>query len=251
MLQQYGDELEVTASDAQIDAALERALTQLQEQTAQISVENSEISGSTLNLNLQVDSDVGHKLPSGFPSRRVWIHLKVADANGNVIFESGNWDAAGAIFGNDNDLDAAAFEPHYEFINDPEQVQIYEAIMGDVDAAVTTTLLRGAVYLKDNRLLPTGFDKATVSDDIAVCGIAAQDPNFVGGSDQLVYQIEIEDAPGPFTVTAELLYQSIGFRWALNLDRFDAPEPQRFIGYYEEVSNEPTLISDVNVEVEK
>jgi hypothetical protein len=194
---------------------------------------------------------VGHKLPSGFPSRRVWVHLKVANANGNVIFESGGWNANGGIFGNDNDLDAAAFEPHYEIITAPEQVQIYEAIMGDVDAAVTTTLLRGAVYLKDNRLLPAGFDEATVSDDIAVQGIAVQDPDFVGGGDQLVYQIEIGDAPGPFTVTAELLYQSIGYRWALNLDRFDAPEPQRFISYYENVSNIPTLISDVSVEVEK
>ena len=249
LLQKYGDELQVTASTKQIDAALDRALSQLQEKTAQISVENSEISGSTLNCGVKVNSDVGHKLPSGFPSRRVWIHFKVADANGNVIFESGNWDANGGIFGNDNDLEAAAFEPHYEVINNPEQVQIYEAIMGDVDAAVTTTLLRGALYLKDNRLLPVGFDKAAVSDDIAVFGLAAQDPNFVGGADKLEYQMEIGDAPGPYTITAELLYQSIGYRWAFNLDRFDAPEPQRFIGYYENVSNTPTLISNVSVEV--
>ena len=249
LLQKYGDELQVTATTEQIDAALDRALIQLQEQTAQIVVESAKIEGNALNIELQVDSDVGHKLPSGFPSRRVWIHLKVADANGNVIFESGGWDANGSIFGNDNDLDAAAFEPHYEMINDPEQVQIYEAIMGDVDAAVTTTLLRGAVYLKDNRLLPAGYDKTTVSDDIAVQGMAAQDPDFVGGGDQLGYQIEIGNAPGPYTVTAELLYQSIGYRWALNLERFDAPEPQRFIGFYEEVSNAPTLISDVSVKV--
>lgn len=251
LLQKYGDELKVTASIEQLDAALERANNQLQEQTAQISVQSSEISDDTLNISVKVDSDVGHKLPSGFPSRRVWIHLKVADANGNLIFESGNWDANGGIFGNDNDLDAAAFEPHYEVINAPEQVQIYEAIMGDVDAAVTTTLLRGAVYLKDNRLLPTGFDKITVSEDIAVKGNAAQDPDFVGGGDQMVYQIEVGDAPGPYTVTAELLYQSVGFRWAMNLDRFEAPEPQRFIGYYENVTNTPTLISDTSIEVGK
>ena len=249
LLQKYGDELQVTASAVQIDAALDRAHAQLQEQTAQISVESASIEGNALNVEVKVDSDVGHKLPSGFPSRRVWIHLKVADANGNVIFESGGWDVLGGILGNDNDLDAAAFEPHYEIINDPEKVQIYEAIMGDVDFAVTTTLLRGAVYLKDNRLLPAGFDKATVSDDIAVYGAAAQDSDFVGGSDQLVYQIDIGGAPGPYTATAELLYQSIGYRWALNLDRFDAPEPQRFIGFYEEVSNAPTLISSVNIEI--
>lgn len=249
LLQEYRDELQVTASADQIDAALDRALTQLQEQTAQIAVEGSEINGNILNLNVKVDSQVGHKLPSGFPSRRVWVHLKVADVDGNVVFESGHWDANGGIFGNNNDLDATAFEPHYQMINDAEQVQIYEAIMGDVDAAVTTTLLRGAVYLKDNRLLPAGFDKASVSNDIAVQGNAVQDPDFEGGVDQMVYQIELGNAPGPYTITAELLYQSIGYRWALNLDRFDALEPQRFIGYYENVSNTPTLISGVIVEV--
>ncbi len=250
LLREYDDELQVTASTNQIDAALQRALNQLQEQTAQIAVEHSEISGDTLNVSVKVNSEVGHKLPSGFPSRRVWIHLKVVDAAGNVVFESGNWDANGGIFGNDNDLDAASFEPHYEVINDQAQVQIYEAIMGDVDAAVTTTLLRGAVYLKDSRLLPMGFDKTTVSNDIAVQGVAAQDPNFVGGSDELIYQVEVGEATGPYTVTAELLYQSIGYRWAMNLNRFDAPEPQRFIGFYENVPNQPTLISEISVEVE-
>ena len=212
LLQKYGDELQVTASTEQIDAALDRAYTQLQEQTAQLSVANTTIDDNSLNVEVKVNSDVGHKLPSGFPSRRVWIHFEVADAHGNIIFESGNWGANGGIFGNDNDLDAAAFEPHYEVIYDPEQVQIYEAIMGDVDAAVTTTLLRGAVYLKDNRLLPAGFDKATVSDDIAVYGSAAEDSDFMGGGDQVIYQIEVGDAPEPYTVTAELLYQSIDLR---------------------------------------
>lgn len=32
---------------------------------------------------------------------------------------------------------------------------------------------------------------------------------------------------------AELRYQSIGYRWAENLRAFDAPEPARFVKYYE------------------
>jgi len=35
------------------------------------------------------------------------------------------------------------------------------------------------------------------------------------------------------TVTAELLYQSIGYRWAENLRAYDAAETQRFVRYYE------------------
>ena len=141
-------------------------------------------------------------------------------------------------------------EPHYQVIDNPEQVQIYEAIMGDVDNSVTTTLLRGAIYLKDNRLLPSGFEKDEVSDDIGVCGKALDDLDFQGGSDSIHYQVSIDPTAGPFTVTAELLYQSIGYRWAQNLGRFDASEPQRFLSYYSTVPNLPVLISGVTIEVD-
>ena len=251
LLSTYKDELQVTASNEQIEAALDRALTQLQTQTAQIQVVKTEVDGNILNVKVAVDSQVGHKFPSGFPSRRVWVHLQVMDAAGKALFESGHWDLNGGIYGNDNDLNETTFEPHYEVISDPEQVQIYEAVMGDVDSAVTTTLLRGAVYLKDNRLVPAGFDKAAVSADIAVCGAAAQDADFVGGSDQIRYQIDLGDAAGPFIVRVELLYQSIGYRWAQNLNRFNAPEPQRFIRFYENVANKPTLVASASVEVDK
>jgi hypothetical protein len=248
LLKNFGADLKVTASEEQIDAALARAVSQLQTQTAEIQLEDLEIEENTLVISVKLASQVGHKFPSGFPSRRVWIHLWVTDSLGNTLFESGRWDQNGAIFGNANDLDAAAFEPHYEIINDPEQVQIYEAIMGDVDRDVTTTLLRGSVYLKDNRILPEGFDKTEASDDIAVFGVAATDVDFQGGADKLVYRIALDDASGPFTVTAELLYQSIGYRWAQNLERFDAPEPQRFISYYGQVENSPTRIAIETVE---
>jgi hypothetical protein len=249
LLQTYGEDLKVTASSEQIAAALERALVQLQEQTAQISILEPKLDGDTLNFQVAIDSQVGHKFPSGFPSRRVWVHVQVVDAADQVVFESGHWDQFGAIFGNDNDLDDTTFEPHYEVISDSEQVQIYEAVMGDVDSTVTTTLLRGAVYLKDNRLLPTGFDKDTVSTDIAVYGSAAKDADFEGGRDTFEVKLDLGEVTGPFTITTELLYQSIGFRWAQNLNRFDAPEPQRFVEFYENISNEPTLVASASVEV--
>ena len=202
-----------------------------------------QFSESILDIEVIIDSQVGHKFPSGFPSRRVWLHLVVQDANGVVIFESGKWDDAGEIYNNQNDQDDSEFEPHYQVIDRPEQVQIYEAIMGDVDSSVTTTLLRGAVYLKDNRLLPSGFNKDQVNDDIGVFGNALADPDFQGGGDVLHYQVPIDPTTGPFSVSVELLYQSIGYRWAQNLSRFDAPEPERFLNYYANVANLPILIS--------
>jgi hypothetical protein len=35
-------------------------------------------------------------------------------------------------------------------------------------------------------------------------------------------------------VTAQLYFQSIGFRWAENLRAYATPEPQRFVRYYDE-----------------
>ena len=50
--------------------------------------------------------------------------------------------------------------------------------MVDRAGAVTTGLLRATGFVKDNRLLPRGFDKATAGPDIAVRGDAAADGNF-------------------------------------------------------------------------
>ena len=42
-------------------------------------------------------------------------------------------------------------------------------------------------YLKDNRLLPHGFDKRTAEPDIAVHGAALDDPDFTGAGDRVRY----------------------------------------------------------------
>ena len=44
-------------------------------------------------------------------------------------------------------------------------------------------------------------------------------------------------ARGPFRIEAELCYQPIGYRWAMNLKNYDADEPRRFTAYYEAASS--------------
>ena len=121
------------------------------------------LSGSTLSGDIVVESLVGHKFPGGYPSRRAWLHITVRDAAGNIVFESGAVSPDGMISGNDNDEDAARYEPHYTILSAPDQVQIYESIMLNSDGEVTTILLRAASYAKDNRLLPQGFDLAAAT----------------------------------------------------------------------------------------
>jgi hypothetical protein len=160
----------------------------------------------------------------------------VRDSNGRPVFESGALNPDGSIVGNDNDADPLRFEPYYREITDPQQVEIFEPILEDSQGRVTTGLLAAVGYLKDSRILPSGFDKATAEKDIAVIGDAADDPNFKGGDAQVRYSINTGNASGPFHVQAELWYQPIGFRWAHNLEPYKAMEPQRFVDYYNAAS---------------
>ncbi len=248
MLGAFGEELAVTASSAQFQDKQRQTVDQLQGRTATIDLENLSSDGSTLTADVVVRTMTGHKFPTAFPSRRAWIHLTVQDASGNVLFESGAVSPDGSITGNDNDTDPFAFEPHYPSINSTEQVQIYEAIMGNTEGQPTTTLLAGAKYLKDNRLLPAGFAKGAVEPDIAVYGAAVDDADFDSAMDRTQYSFALDGAQGPFTVTAELLYQSIGYRWADNLRQHDAPEPARFLDYYEQTPNQAVVIASASVE---
>ena len=200
------------------------------------------VSGGRLQAQITVRNLSGHKLPTAYPSRRAWLHFSVQDRNGSVIFESGGLKTDGSIEGNDNDADPLLYEPHYREITEAGQVQIYESIMKDQQGKVTTGLLAAIGYLKDNRLLPTGFDKWTADKDIAVIGDAAEDPKFVAGEDVVNYSVPIADADEPFHITVELLYQPIGFRWAHNLQGYKANEPRRFLGYYDSMSSAATAI---------
>jgi hypothetical protein len=249
ILRSFGEDLDVTASSAQFEKKMAETLAQLQGRAAVVDIENASSDGSTLAMDIVVRVMTGHKFPTGFPSRRAWIHLTVQDASGNVIFESGVVQADGSIAGNDNDLDPFAYEPHYLAIDSPEQVQIYEGIMGNTEGQPTTTLLAGATYLKDNRLLPAGFDKSADQPDIAVYGAAADDTDFGAGRDTTQFTISLDGAQGPFTIMAELLYQTIGYRWVDNMRQHDAPEPDRFQECYEQVPNQAVLIASASMEV--
>ncbi len=249
ILRAFGPERELTASSEHFEATIERVMEQLEERTATVEIEDVELSEAQLRAVVYIRSMVGHKFPTGFPARRVWLHMTVRDAGGEIVFESGAAGPDGSIGGNDNDADPAEYEPHYQTIDSPDQVQVYETIVQNTEGQVTTGLLRAAACAKDNRLLPAGFSKSGASDDIAVYGEAVQDEDFLGGGDKVAYRVELNDAQGPFVVVVELLYQSVGYRWAQNLGRHDASETIRFLDYYEAVPNLPVLVASTTVEI--
>ncbi len=238
MLNRYRDALDVAALPHELAAAADGTLRYLASEAARIRIDDVQVEGERLRADVSVENLGGHKLPTAYPSRRAWLHVTVRDAAGAAVFESGALKADGSIQGNDNDADPLKFEPHHAEVRSAADVQIYESIIGDTAGHVTTGLLSGVTYLKDNRLLPRGFDKRTADPDIAVHGGALDDADFAGGSDRTRYSVSVAGARGPFVVEAELLYQPIGFRWANNLKPYAAAaEPKRFVGYYDEMAS--------------
>lgn len=229
---------------------------QLENRAASIEILEPAVANGFLEIPVRVTNHTGHKLPTGFPSRRMWIHLRVVDAEGSVLFESGDVDTDGRLR-----LDAAhtqahclasakpgvaedyadCYEPHHNVIESPEQVVVYEAVMGDVRERITYVLLYANTYLKDNRLPPVGFDRAALDDDrtTGVFGLAADDPEFspdypdpLSGNDLVRYRLPIGEAAGPLAVEARLLFQSVKPAFAEMLGESQDPRVTRFVSMY-------------------
>jgi hypothetical protein len=236
MLNRNRAELGVTASPQELDAAASRNAEHLSSDTASLTIARAGEQDGRVVADIAIANLAGHKLPTAYPSRRVWLHVVVRDRDGAVVFESGRVEPSGRIAGNDNDEHGSRFEPHYAQVERPDQVQIYESVMVGADGAVTTGLLSAVRYAKDNRLLPSGFDKATAPADVAVHGEAARDADFGAGGDRVRYVVAVPRDRGPYRVDADLYYQTIGFRWAENLRAFTTAEPSRFVWLYGEMA---------------
>lgn len=234
-------ELGVEALPADLNKTVEETVAHLESKAARVGIQQAKVADDRLQLEVSVKNLAGHKLPTAYPSRRVWLNLTVRDREGCIVFTSGKLNPDGAIEGNDNDTDPRQFEPHYTRIENQDQVQIYEAIMEDQQGQVTTGLLSGVSYSKDNRLLPMGFDKKTAYEDIAVQGKAAEDTNFNDKGDRVLYSIALDKSRLPFSAEVKLLYQPIGYRWAKNLQTYKAVETERFVRYYDELTQESTV----------
>ncbi|MFO7875054.1 MAG: hypothetical protein R6U55_00535 [Desulfovermiculus sp.] len=235
-------ELGVSALPQDLILASQQTEDHLQNSSARVKIDQVQIAEDSLKADVVVTNLAGHKLPTAYPSRRAWLHFTVSDAQGKIVFESGKVNPDGSIQGNVNDHDKNRFEKHHEQINRQDQVQIYEAIMADIKGNVTTGLIEATEFIKDNRILPMGFNKATASEDIMVQGRAGNDRDFSGAKDTVHYHVQIDRNQGPFTIQAELMYQPIAFRWAHNLKEEKGTEIDRFVSYYEDMARQSWIV---------
>jgi len=241
----HAETLGVPASTDQIERTITETVNFLQDQTARLVVHTSLVS-DTVVLTVTVRNLAGHKFPSGYPSRRAWLHVVVSDTNGTPIFASGRPLPDGRIAGNAADQNPATFEPHYTVITDTSQVQIYESIMQDISGNVTYTLLRAAAYAKDNRLLPLGFDKASAPPDIGVYGAAQDDDDFTGGQDTVIYRLPGNGATF-YYVQVRLLYQTLAVPFADDVLTTPTPQTQVWGTMYATADRQPVVIAETHI----
>jgi mono/diheme cytochrome c family protein len=248
LLKTFGGPLGVTASDQAFEVSIGQTQELLQSATADLQFEDVHVSGNRLMGDIVIESLTGHKFPTGFPSRRAWLHIVIADADGQVRFESGAVGENGSIVGDDGDVDPTQFEPHYEAIVSPDQVQVYEAVLRDGAGHPTTGLAGATGYLKDNRLLPSGYDDHAPNAAVAVRGRAQDDKDFIGGSDRLQLSVDLGQAPGPFALSVELLYQPVGFGWLESLGTRSNGDTLQFLKDYSAVT-QTDVVASQTVEV--
>lgn len=256
IVNQYDDVLGVrkhdfmTGSRIDIENATRDFKRTAQNETADIEVA-TQLDGRTLTATVMIENKVGHRFPSGVGFRRAFLEFLVIENEGSddekIVWASGRTNELGVLLGaNGQPLPSETFErdangvqqyqPHYEVIDSPDQVQIYETLLWNHKGEFTTSFIHGCDVVKDNRFLPKGWKHQGPAPESLTGNFlhstypgdqAAQDPLYQNGSgsDSIQYRAQLPDDtdPASLTVRATLYYQAMPPYFLKNL--FDnAPE---------------------------
>ena len=215
LMNEYKDELGLPKPTG--DLAWEESINNNRkslQKAADITIEPITIANDTLYTRITIKNKAGHKLPSGYPSRVAWLEVILIDHDElDTIYANGLMDAQGHILGRDFPV-----EPHHEISKSAEDVQIYELAMSDAKGNLTTRLNAAYKPLKDNRILPTGFQRNhTTYDTVAIWGNALTDINYdeesARGQDEIEYRIALNGRDGFGDLHISLHYQTLPPRW--------------------------------------
>jgi hypothetical protein len=241
------------ADVAAFDATIQNARRMLRKETAEIAIQKIERHDRQLLVTVSVSNLAGHKLPTAYPSRRVWIRLIARDASAQVVFASGGFDRRGRIVDQAGQLlpseqAGGPVQPHLTEIVAPNQVQIYQSVMENAQGQVTYSLLQGARYQKDNRLLPRGWKSDHPRGSVTAPVGTSTDRDFTAGSDRALFRIDAPAERGPYRIDVALYYQVLGARYAAELFTHDVPEIKVLRKLYNQVQPQPELLNSARAE---
>lgn len=213
---------------------------QLAEDTVHLAVGELRRQDGTLQFEVELENLTGHKFPTGYPSRRAWLHVQVT-AGGKLVFQSGAFDAAGALVDCGDELD----QPHRTLVERPQDVVIYEMVANDKAGAPTTHLTRMVERRKDNRLLPRGWRADGPDAAITAPVGTAADPDFAAGGDRVAFRLPLAADAGPLRVVVWLHYQTVPPAWVEALRHVDAAEAKTFCAIYDAAAKLPETVAVV------
>lgn len=245
ILKDNADELGVAASETALNESIDVTSAFLRNQSMTLSTEILDRTADTLIAKAYLTNLAGHKFPSGYPARRLFLNIQLTTEDGTTLFENGTWDSNYYL---DNEDDG--YEPHYDLIRNEGQVQIYEMVMGDVNGDYTSLLERGYNKLKDNRLVPQGFTSSHEAYDTTyIAGMALIDDDFNmqlgvegSGTDELELRLPTLGSDEPLILTVNAYYQAIPPKFLDELFDFDDPLIETWQSMYDSSDKTPFLV---------
>lgn len=255
IFKEWANVLNPQAPPEAFDRVIAFARRQLTEHSAKLLVEAATRDGNDIVVALKLTNLTGHKFPTAHPARRAWLRVVVSDAAGNAVFKSGEFDKDGRILdaaGNvlPSELSLGPMLPHKDTITSPNEAYVLESVMGDADGKITYSLIRGAKYLKDSRLLPAGWNpSAQDAPHVEPVG-TSNDPSFEAGGDVVTYRVAAPAAAGPYSIKATLVYSTLSARYAHELEQWDTPEVKAFFAMLEKVSRAPEPVAEAATSIQ-
>jgi hypothetical protein len=200
----------------------------LASRSARVTLDGVKRSGTRLSFGVQVQNLSGHKLPTGYPSRRAWLEVRVR-ADGKQVFHSGGTDGRGALLGVKDERGL----PHRNSVSSPEQVVVYECTPVGADGTATTMLTDMVRMAKDSRLLPRGWDpKGPAAAETKPIGVG-EDPDFGPGGDRVSFDIPLAGAFEKIEIQVAMHYQTVPPSWVAPLRELELEEAQKFVKMYD------------------
>lgn len=194
--------VKLTKDDHEGQARADEAMVR---RAATVAIDDVKRTGDGVEIAVRVENQSGHKLPTGYPSRRVFLHVKVEDG-ARTVFESGRTDDYGRLVAGDRVVEPTTFAPHVDVVDREDTIQIYESVPVDVNGKIAHRPFDDHHYVKDNRLLPAGFDRRNRWSAYTAPHGVDGDADW-GASD--VVRFRVARAPSGAKITVSLEFQAI------------------------------------------
>ena len=268
VLRDHREDLRPDVPAAEFDALIQRVRRQLRHETATLELLDASRAPSGLRIQVRVKNLAGHRLPSSYPGRRMWLRLRLRDAAGNLRWASGEHDSEGRLLDGAGAVLAAekvggGYLPHRDELHSADQVQVYEAIAMDRHGQRTSAMLATTGYLKDSRLLPIGWHPGAPSAAQTAPVLPTPDGNFDGGGDTVTWVLSAAstaagagldpaspgragfDPAGVHSAEIALLYQPLGARHLAELLAVDTLAGRRLARLLQGADLGPTTLAEL------